>query len=136
MYNEGLLSELRRRYPESGMQRSPEGIQRVIFPAISPEVGDVELQDDGYEVTLYLGTFTHVHFYEYQKDISELERAQRVANRVINFLDDLFADRIEFFGNGFGGGCRARKEARRGILSRLLLGSRTYVWSGPVRADG
>jgi hypothetical protein len=93
----------------------------VVFPAAHPEVGDAEIHDNGADIIVSIGKFTHEHF--------------PTCDDVIAFLDQLFADRIELFGTGRRGGWRARGAKPRGKIAKFLFGRRTYVWSGPL-ADG
>ena len=94
----------------------------VIFPAAHPEVGDVEIHDNGADIIVSIGRLTHEHFPVDGDD-------------VIVFLEQLFADRIELFCSGSRGGWRPRGPKPRGRISKFLFGRRTYVWSGPL-ADG
>jgi hypothetical protein len=105
------------------------------FPAAHPDVGDLVIHDDGDELTLYVGNFTHVHFNNYDEALAEEERSQRIAEELVAFLEDVFAERVEFFGShGGGGGCRGRTKERV-VVSKLFFGAQTYVWSGPVKVD-
>jgi hypothetical protein len=106
----------------------------VTFPAKHSEVGDVSVLDDGDELTLLLGNFTHIHFGNYERELSEEKRAVQISEEVVEFLRKVFSDQIEFYGTGRGGGCRQRGLPRRGAISQLFLGSKTYVWSGPLDA--
>ena len=109
----------------------------VVFPAAHSDVGDIEVHDNGDELIVMVGNFTHTHFNNYDRGLSISERAERIADDVVAFLTDIFSDRIEFFGSHTGaGGWRKRKPKERGILSKLVFGKKTYVWSGPVANDG
>jgi hypothetical protein len=104
----------------------------VTFPAWNEEVGDLAIEVFGEELVVSLGRFTHLHFDEPDAADGNAARAERLADRVVAFVRDVFADRVEFYGNARGGACRPRGGPRRGLLSRWWLGSRTYVWSGPL----
>jgi hypothetical protein len=107
------------------------------FPAAHADVGDLVIDDDGDEFTVYVGKFTHVHFSDYDESLTESARAARIVDNLVSFLDDVFADRMEFFGSHTGGGgCRKRGAEPRGMVSRLFFGAKTYVWSGPVSGTG
>ena len=107
----------------------------AVFPPAHPDVGAVEIHDEGDEVVVVIGRFTHEHFLAYERGLSAEQRAERIADDVVAFLEKLFADRIELFGRGRRGGWRARGSKPRGRISKFLFGRRTYVWSGPL-ADG
>jgi hypothetical protein len=84
------------------------------------------LQDDDEEITAFLGRFTHGHFSNYDK-IPTAEKEKIIAEDVVRFLEDLFADRIVMWGShrGMGGW--------HPIDSHSLVshGRKEYVWSGP-----
>jgi hypothetical protein len=116
-----LPSKLKARWPDRPMKLGGTDGLLVVFPAAHPEVGDVQIHDNGADIIVSIGKFTHEHFL--------------TDDEVIAFLEQLFADRIELFGVGRRGGWRARSPKPRGKISKFLLGRRTYVWSGPL-ADG
>ena len=75
----------------------------LVFPAKNPDFGDVDICEDypgAYIVTL--GKFTHGHFDVY--DGSDDEKAKEAAEEVVDFLENLFADRIVCFGAHETGG--------------------------------
>ncbi len=84
------------------------------------------LRDDEEEITAYLGHFTHRHFSNYE-DIPTAEKEKVIAEDVINFLDDLFADRIVMWGSHHGMGGSHPVNSR----SLLGIGRKKYVWTGP-----
>ena len=130
---QNLVSILHGRFSHGTFAVSSEGGTKVVFPAVHPEVGNIEVLDDGDELTVYLGNFTHLHFEGDDEGPSEAQGGEKIAEEVAEFLEAVLADRIEFYGSSpGGGGCRPRQEKKRGWLSRLLLGRRTYVWSGPL----
>ncbi len=110
------------------------GARQVVFSAAHSEVGDLVVQDDGDEVTLFLGRFTHCHIGNYDDGLKVAEREERISDEVIRFLEEIFADQVEFWGNHRGGNSRERKPKPRSLLSKLMFGSRTYVWSGPLES--
>ena len=132
-----LIAMLQTRLPHQPMNVGGAEDVVVVFPAAHSDVGDIEVHDNGDELIVMVGKFTHTHFSNYDQGLSNSERAQRIADDVVAFLKDVFSDRIEFFGTHIGaGGWRERRPKQRGILSKLVFGSKTYVWSGPVANDG
>jgi hypothetical protein len=110
--SETLIPLLKARFADRPLVVGTGSEPAATFPAVHPDVGDLVIRDDGDELTIYVGNFTHVHFDS--------------VDETLTFLDDVFADRMEFFGSHLGGGgCRHR-------TAKALLGTRTYVWSGPV----
>ena len=89
--------------------------------------------DDGDEVTIYLGNFTHVHIGSYDDEISQDAREKIIAESVIEYLEDIFADRIVVWGGPRSGGCERRD--KKSICTSFLKGPnkrKEYVWSGPA----
>jgi hypothetical protein len=109
-----------------------EGDTLAIFPARHPEVGDVTVAANGEELVVMLGRFTHVHFASQDRALPPAARTEQVVSEAADFLEQLFADRIEFYGGPRGGGWRPRTGSKRGGLSRWFFGRKTYVWSGPL----
>ena len=133
MLAETLIPRLEERFSGRPIVIGTGSQPTATFPAVHPDVDDLIVQDDGDELTIYVGRFTHVHLGNYDEGVTENEREQRIVEETLAFLDDIFADRIEFFASRFGsGGCRKRDGKPRGVVSKLLLGPRSYVWSGPL----
>lgn len=137
MSTKNLFELVRARFPDRQINVGGERAACVVFPAAHAEVGDIEIYDNHGELVVVIGKFTHTHFANYDRGISQAERDRRITEEVLQFLEEVFADRIEFFGNGRGSGAwRVRKNAPRGAISKLLFGRTTYVWSGPLQMDG
>lgn len=127
-----LISKLRFSFGDIAMTIYPDNHKFAVFTAVHREIGDFILYDDGDELTLCLGNFTHVHFSNYEAALSDAEKAEDITDRLVDFLKKLFADKIEFFGNERGGGCQERGSTERGAFSKLFFGQKVYVWSGPI----
>jgi hypothetical protein len=122
-----LIPRLLARFP--GRVRFHQGKQPVAsFPAAHPEVGDLQIHDDEEELTVSVGQLTHGHFSP-NNDQEPLEkREEEVINRVMEFLDAVFNDQVEFWSAGKMGGWHPR--AKDPVLRPP--DARRYVWSGPV----
>ena len=129
---DALVPKLRAAFPTELMRVGGETEALAVFPAKHPEIGDLVIQDEGDEVTVIVGNITHRHFGSQSPRSSAHIQAEQIATEVTRYLHQLFADEIEFYGNGGRGGARVRSDKERGLLSKLLLGKRTYVWSGPI----
>lgn len=127
-----LIPALQESFRDRGLRISEASPPVATFPAIHPDVGDIVVCDDGDEVTVYLGNFTHAHFGVRSSDAdgSVVDREQHIVDDVLDFLDDVFTDRIEFYRGRIVGGHRPR--GQQGSLSRMLFGRHAFVWSGPV----
>jgi hypothetical protein len=126
--SEKLIPRLRARFPDRAL-RVHDGTQPAAsFPAAHPEVGDLRIDDDGDELTITVGELTHGHFSPRDYETPSEKKEEEVIERVVKFLDEVFADEIEFWtADGAGGWHPRGKEpsARRPHMRR-------FVWSGPV----
>ena len=117
-------------FPNRGLRLGEPPGPCAVFSAIHPEVGDIEISDDGDEVTVVVGHFTHKHFDNYDTGLSEAEVAERIAQDVVSFLEDLFSDKIVLWGSHRGtGGCYERDQKPPRFFGRRR---KKYVWSGPL----
>jgi hypothetical protein len=123
-----LIPKLEEHFPNRGLrvETSPEA--RAVFSAMHPEVGNVEIHEDGNEIIIYLGNFTHVHLANYDENLSKEQKSEKLAEDVVANLKNLFADQIILWGSHRGGGgCRERGEP-----SIFKTHKKEYVWSGPL----
>ena len=134
---EALIPLLRERFPQMKLRTGSSPDPCAVFPAIHPEVGDIAILDDGNELTIYAGNFTHGHFDCDDPQTPEPERTERTVGAVMAFLDELFADRIVLWGSHRGcGGWFAREETAETLeeLREWTDGEapKLYTWSGPL----
>ena len=127
-----LIDQIPTRLPGVSFRagNTPDAV--VVFPAAHPDFGNVEIYDDGDELTVYVGNFTHSHFSNYS-DASDAEKAKEIVDSTISFLSDIFKDHLVFWGshNSRGGGLRRDELPNPGFSTKGPL----YVWSGPC-GDG
>jgi hypothetical protein len=130
MIRDLLLPALIANFPDRGFQ-ADEPPMIGVFPAAHPEVGDVTIYDDGDEATVYIGEITHTHFNPYDQSLTDAQIAATVTCDVVDFLTELFADRVLLWTsleNGSGGCQSLDYDGGRPRKSDVL----TYVWSGPT----
>lgn len=141
MLSKVVSDYLDERFPRQFDKVAPtEGFTPFLrFKAKCSEFGDIELYDDGDEVTIFFGRFTHSHYGNYE-EIPLEEKELHIAEDVFEALNDTFNDRLEFWGSHEGGGgfreVEATNEGKLGILSRIFSrgASKTcYRWSGSKR---
>ena len=133
-----LAKEISEAFPTLAFSRSEDG--RVItITAPCAEVGNIEIQDEEHEFTEFDRNFTHFHVGCYEDGYSETEKAEYIASRTVEFLDDLFADKIVMWGSHSGGGGfynreEAPRKAKKGWfgISMKDCERREWVWSGRV----
>jgi hypothetical protein len=125
-----LVPRLLACFPNRGL-RIHEGTQPVAsFPAAHPEVGDLLIDDDDDELTISVGQLTHGHFTPKNYQLPSQEKEEDLIERVMEFLDQVFDDRIEFWTAGKAGGWHARGGEPIGPWTNRLR----FVWSGPLGA--
>lgn len=119
-----LLARFADRKPRAGASTD----ELVIFPAAHPGFGDLVVLDDGHEATIVLGTLMHTHIDGHPRRVpADVDR--EVTEAVLEFLDDLFADRIVVWSvlRRAGGYYYVGGKA-----THVPEEARVFVWSGPL----
>ncbi|HKU44867.1 MAG TPA: hypothetical protein VJR89_42200, partial [Polyangiales bacterium] len=99
------------------------------FPAAHPGFGDLVILDDGHEATIELGTLMHTHIDARHRGNEAQAPEELITEAVVEFLDDLFADRIVVWSvPGKAGGYYYVG----GTSHRVPNDAKTFVWSGPI----
>ena len=129
MIRDFLLPELLARFPKQRFQIENSGNSIGFFPAADPAVGNLYISDDGDEATLFIGRLTHLHF---DAAYGETEPEKRVTNDVIEFLAELFADRILIWKSPATGADGSLPIEDATLFSGIEPRDSTYLWSGPV----
>jgi len=124
-----LTPKLQSRFPGRGLRVGSPPAPCAVFPAMHPEVGGVEIYDDGSELTVVAGKFTHGHFSNYDDSLSDNQKDEEIAEAVVAFLDKLFADQIILWGSHQGGGGWYNAGNEESDFSR---NKKKYLWSGPL----
>ena len=126
---ERLLPVLRERFPGRGLVEGRPPDPCAAFPGLHPGIRRVAVYDDGEELTVALDALTHGHFSDYDYSGDGAERVQRIVDGVVEFLDDLFADRVAVWGQHAAGGGWYRVgvgEPHHG------QGQHAFLWSRPL----
>jgi hypothetical protein len=150
MIRDVLISELKKRFPARSFQEGtpPESI--AVFPAAHTDVGDVVILGDENEIIIEVGSISHEHFDCYDSTLSEAQREDLIIQDVIDFLEELFSDRVLLWTSESGAGGWRRIKDRTDIKRisewkgfKELLDSgviqddgRYFFWSGPVENIG
>lgn len=126
-----LLRILEKRFPGKGILGTNSDEPCITFHAKHPDFGDILILDDGEEVTIIAGNFTHGHFSNYD-NIPQNEKEEIIAENVAGFLELVFSDQVIFWGTHKSvGGWH--------VLGADPLPRRKhegdFVWSGP-KQDG
>lgn len=131
MIREYLVPALKDRFPDRPFvyREHPQPIATIEMPFGT--VGPVDICDDDDEITIYIGKAGHGHFGNYDENISTVEREQRIAADVVDFLTALFSDRVVIVRilNGWSGGWH---RLRDGEQPRRSWFWEQFLWSGPL----
>jgi len=122
-----LIPKLQRRFANCGMRISAPPSPCAVFPAVYPEFGDIQIYDDGDELTVVAGNFTHGHFSNYDEELSAQQKAEVITDSVVRFLEETFADEIVFWGSHDAAGGWHKTSER----SEWQQAAKEYVWSSP-----
>jgi len=134
-----LLPMLKQTFPERAMRAGTPPDPVATFPAAHPDVGDLRIWDEGDEATVAIGEITHSHFNPYDSSLSADQIAARVSAEIVDFLEDLFADRVLLWSSGIAGSGGWQQIPANAPPQFMGSNARTYHWSGPIPnplADG
>lgn len=122
-------------FPGLRMQIEEDSNPTLVIEPMFPEFGPLEIIDDGDELTVMAGNFTHGHFSCYDDGLSVEEKAEEIADRTVEFLKDVFSDKVIFWCRpNHSGGWYTVEDAEGGLQPRY--GENQAVWSGYIRAGG
>ena len=76
----------------------------IVIKGTSQEVGNIEIEDNIKELIIVIGNFTHWHAACYDESLTKKEKEQQISDEVIDFLNDLFNDKIVMWGSHENGG--------------------------------
>lgn len=131
-WGRSLRVSLSRRFGERAFRRGTPPEPIAVFSAKHADVGDVRVWDEGDEATLEIGTITHSHFNPHDPQLNSTEIAARVTDEVVEFLDDLFADRVLLWKAADGRSAGWVDVSEANDADALPSDSMAYLWSGPV----
>ena len=126
-----LIPQLRERFPDRPFRLETTPHLQLVFPAVHSAVGDLVIMEEGDELILIAGNFTHGHFANYDYDKSVEYKAEVITRDILRFLTDLFADRVILWGSHRGGGGWYPRDLEGDQLSPRRAGP-LCVWSGPL----
>jgi hypothetical protein len=125
-----LLPVLRERFPGCGMVEGQHPDSPcAAFPGLHNGIRQVAVYDDDSELTVVLDDLTHGHFSDYDCSGAEADREQRIIDAVVEFLNDLFADRVAVWGQHATGGGWYKVSVDEPRFDR---GQPAFLWSGPL----
>ncbi|HEV7926966.1 MAG TPA: hypothetical protein VGR14_16540 [Verrucomicrobiae bacterium] len=103
------------------------------FPECQAAVGKVKVYDGGEEATVLIEKITHGHFSTYDQKLGEEQRSRIITDDVVEFLKDLFNDRVLLYTSGSNRvGGWSRLSPKQGPVE-LLPGFTYFLWSRPYK---
>jgi len=133
MIAEKLIPRLREDFPTVNMTFGVPPAAVIVILAAHPDVGDIEIIDDGNELTIVAGNFTHGHFSDFRSTSSD-EAEKNIIDDVVHFLERLFADEIVLWGSRSSQGGWYDRTRAKGTKVSGRTGP-LYVWSGPITGE-
>jgi hypothetical protein len=131
MLSTALASAISERYPAATLSDGAEDEPVAVFPAIHPAVGAVSVYVEDSEVQIQVGAHTHGHFATYDDPSPESTETRTVA-AVLQFLDNLFSNRVVVWSTGGSGGWYpVDTPPVTGFLNPRT--ARRFLWSGPLK---
>ena len=133
MLLEVMTEELKVNFPNLQFSVN-EKDNNITIPAKSSEVGDIMIYDDSHELTIGVGNFTHWHASCYDESLNGIEKEKSIVSDVIDFLTDLFNEKIIMWGSNESGGGFYNIEGNLDEQDSPLEPEKEikYVWSGKI----
>ena len=125
-----LIGKLQNVFPNTIFSVN-EDHRQITIPENYPGFGDVLIRDDGIEMTVYVGKFTHSHTSPQEDDLSDEDKTDTITDEVIDLLQNLFDDQLVLWRGDKGGGFY-HKDAPLNLRRRLPKDGEKWVWSGPI----
>jgi len=124
-----MIKRLNRDFPSLKFSVNNEE-QFITIPPIYKDFGELIIQDEDYELTVFLGNFTHWHVGDFEKPINENE----ITTEVSEFLNDLFKNKIVMWGSNETSGGFYYKNVKPNSREWLAEQHNEYAWSGPINS--
>jgi hypothetical protein len=131
--SDALIPELRVRFANRGLRCGSPPDPVAVFPAQCEGLGDLKILDDGDEVTIYLGDVTHGHVNPYDEATTTEAAVEWITSEVVEFLEELFSDRVVFWGIRGGGSSGWQMSFGGDIPRSIPREAEVFVWSRRLR---
>jgi hypothetical protein len=100
----------------------------VRIPATAPEVGDLEVVDDGDEYTMYVSRHTHTHFMPALNEApTRAAQEAEALEQVVEYLTSIVKDEVVIWSEARGSGGTFGVKVKPNWLSS---GAQAWLWSG------
>jgi hypothetical protein len=129
-----LKRKFEERFPNQPFHIDESKPFTIVVPPKHPSVKGLRICDEGDNIMVEIGPFTHEHFNKsglWGVDQSKWEDVRKdMLWDVLFFLEEVFGDKICFQADWEGDHRESGKQSR-GSLDKFFSGKITYVWSGP-----
>ena len=127
MLYEEMKKEIESQFPS--LQFTLDDEKKLIsIPPIHQDVGSIDIQDDGDELTIFVGNFTHWHCGCFDEKKADSDEIKEIVSDVIEYLEDMFNNKIFMWGSAMKGG------GTQFIDDDFKTNKKGYVWSGPYHS--
>lgn len=121
-----ILEAFRERFPDQPVETREDQPLNIFIPAKHTETGGIELEvEDEEAFIVFMDKFGHTHF-----DGLPPEQTDQLIIEALDFLADIFADRVVFYGNSTEGGLWYPEFVES---NEPLPPEPHFLWSGPVK---
>lgn len=127
MLYESMKAEITKQFPSLEFTFDDEK-KLISIPAKHEEVGNIEIQDDYDELTIFVGNFTHWHAGYYDENSANQDQIKEIVLEVAEYLNDMFNDKIFMWGSAMKSG------GSEYIDEDFTTNKQGYVWSGPYHS--
>jgi hypothetical protein len=131
-----LVPMLVERFQNRGLALGAPPDPIAVFPGVHPEVGEVRIADRDSSADLAVGNIVYDHFFNpYDEERGTEKAVEGIANDVVRFLGELFADRLLMWRSADGRTRGWRERGEAGHSAPLVIDDREYLlylWSGPL----
>jgi hypothetical protein len=131
-----LVPMLVARFSDRGLRLGEPPDPIAVFPEIHHEVGEVRIADRDSSADLAVGSIVYDHFFNpYDQERGTDKAVEGIANDVVRFLGELFADRLLMWRSVDGRTRGWRERGDAGHSTPLVVDDREYLlylWSGPL----
>lgn len=128
MLRESFIPSLKSAFPAEPFEFSDDG-NRIASIQMPNGRGELKIHDDGDELTFYLGDITHCHFSQDYLGDGKYSPEGEVIEEAIDYLLDLFADRVIFYRDLSGGQDGSIQSPSSDQVAAVLADSNCFLWS-------
>lgn len=122
-----LVAEIERCFPNLEYSTDAEN-KEIMIPSGSAVIGNICITDDIHELSVFVGNFSHWHSSSTDPD----NATSIIVEQVVEFLRDLFQDKIVMWGSSesYGGFYSTELDEAHQDTPLESESVRKYLWSG------